>query len=65
MEMPAPTKSEGYTDIVEKDKALEALSAFMPNGFPFGMAVPHVAPDDPCPCGSGLKYRYCHGKITN
>ena len=63
--MPAPTKSEGYTDIVEKDKALEALSAFMPNGFPFGMAVPHVAPDDPCPCGSGLKYRYCHGKITN
>ena len=63
--MPAPTKSEGYTDLVEKDKALEALSAFMPNGFPFGMAVPHVAPDDPCPCGSGLKYRYCHGKITN
>ena len=63
--MPVPTKSEGYTDLVEKDKALEALSAFMPNGFPFGMAVPHVAPDDPCPCGSGLKYRYCHGKITN
>ena len=63
--MPAPTKSEGYTDLVEKDKALEALSDRMPAGFPFGMAVPHVAPDDPCPCGSGLKYRYCHGKITN
>ena len=63
--MPAPTKSEGYTDLVEKDKALEALSDRMPTGFPFGMAVPHVAPDDPCPCGSGLKYRYCHGKITN
>ena len=63
--MPAPTKSEGYTDLVEKDKALEALSDRMPAGFPFGMAIPHVAPDDPCPCGSGLKYRYCHGKITN
>ena len=63
--MPAPTKSDGYTDLVEKDKALEALSDRMPAGFPFGMAIPHVAPDDPCPCGSGLKYRFCHGKITN
>lgn len=22
-----------------------------------------VAPDDPCPCGSGLSYRLCHGKL--
>ena len=21
-----------------------------------------VAPDDPCPCGSGLSYRFCHGR---
>jgi preprotein translocase subunit SecA len=26
------------------------------------MAVRHVAPDDPCPCGSGLKYKNCHGR---
>ena len=25
-------------------------------------SVPRVGPDDPCPCGSGLKYRNCHGK---
>ena len=21
-----------------------------------------VGPNDPCPCGSGLKYKKCHGK---
>ena len=30
-----------------------------------GFAIPHVAPDDPCPCGSGLRYGNCHGKILN
>lgn len=48
--MPSPTVSDGYA---------------LPKGFPFGLAVPHVAPDDPCPCCSGLKYRFCHGKILN
>ena len=24
-----------------------------------------VAPDDPCPCGSGLSYRLCHGKYVS
>ena len=23
---------------------------------------PKVARNDPCPCGSGLKYKRCHGK---
>ena len=63
--MPRPTISEGYSDEIEKDDALKALSAMMPEGFPFGMAIPHVAPDDPCPCGSGLRYSRCHGKMLN
>ena len=29
------------------------------------MAVRPVGPDEPCPCGSGLSYRRCHGKILN
>jgi len=29
------------------------------------MLVPKVDLDDPCPCGSGLKYRSCHGKYLN
>ena len=28
-------------------------------------AIPHVAPDDPCPCGSGLRYCHCHGKYLS
>jgi len=63
--MPRPTISEGYTDLIEKDEALEKLSALMPEGFPFGLAIPHVAPTDPCPCGSGLRYGHCHGKKLN
>ena len=31
----------------------------------YSMAVRHVGPDDPCPCGSGLSYRRCHGKNLN
>lgn len=33
--------------------------------YKYNMAVKHVAPDDPCPCGSGLSYRRCHGKNLN
>ncbi len=25
-------------------------------------SAPHVGRNDPCPCGSGLKYKNCHGK---
>lgn len=24
-----------------------------------------VGPDDPCPCGSGFSYRFCHGKYSS
>jgi len=26
--------------------------------------VPKVGRNDPCPCGSGKKYKQCHGKIA-
>src|SRR5690625_4897497 len=26
--------------------------------------VPRVGRDAPCPCGSGKKYKHCHGKLT-
>lgn len=49
--MPDPTVSEGYGGIS--------------SDFPIGFAIPHVAPDDPCPCGSGLRYCRCHGKYLS
>ena len=29
-----------------------------------GTAVPKVGRNDPCPCGSGKKYKQCHGKLA-
>lgn len=29
-----------------------------------GMAVPKVGRNEPCPCGSGKKYKHCHGKLA-
>jgi preprotein translocase subunit SecA len=31
---------------------------------PFVSAVPKVGRNDPCPCGSGKKYKQCHGKLA-
>jgi len=31
-------------------------------GRPNGQAVRKVARNDPCPCGSGKKYKHCHGR---
>ncbi len=31
----------------------------------FWMGVPRVERNDPCPCGSGLKYKNCHGKYNS
>lgn len=30
---------------------------------PFVREVPKVGRNEPCPCGSGKKYKVCHGKI--
>jgi preprotein translocase subunit SecA len=27
-------------------------------------AVPRVGRNEPCPCGSGQKYKHCHGKLA-
>ena len=51
--MPEPTISDGYAKELSSQE------------FPLGFAIPHVAPDDPCPCGSGLRYCRCHGKFLS
>ncbi|MDR0480243.1 MAG: preprotein translocase subunit SecA [Burkholderiaceae bacterium] len=27
-------------------------------------SIPHVGRNDPCPCGSGKKYKFCHGALN-
>ena len=51
--MPEPTISEGFASEMQTEQ------------YPLGFAIPHVAPDDPCPCGSGLRYCHCHGKYLS
>ena len=31
---------------------------------PFVRDVPKVGRNDPCPCGSGRKYKQCHGQLA-
>jgi len=49
--MPKPTMSDGF-GLPDSD-------------FPVGFSIPHVAANDPCPCGSGLRYCRCHGKYLS
>lgn len=49
--MPEPTVTSGFGSI--------------DSDFPLGFSIPHVAADDPCPCGSGLRYCRCHGKYLS
>lgn len=31
---------------------------------PFVRSQPKIGRNEACPCGSGQKYKYCHGKLT-
>jgi len=43
----------------------ELAEAAMPGAAkPFEREFPKVGRNDPCPCGSGKKYKHCHGKIS-
>jgi preprotein translocase subunit SecA len=35
----------------------------VPAAAPFVRAVPKVGRNEPCPCGSGRKYKHCHGTL--
>ena len=34
-----------------------------PSAAPFVRAIPKVGRNEPCPCGSGRKYKHCHGTL--
>jgi preprotein translocase subunit SecA len=52
-----------YTAPTETGEVQTTVDAGTQNqGRPAGM--PHVGRNDPCPCGSGKKFKFCHGKLT-
>ncbi len=47
----------GQAQVTEEDAA--KLQSFLE-----GQSVPRVGRNDPCPCGSGKKYKHCHGRLS-
>jgi preprotein translocase subunit SecA len=52
-----------YTHPNEDGSVSHEADAGLLGGDPAG-AVPKVGRNDPCPCGSGKKYKSCHGKLA-
>ncbi len=46
------------------DEALGAANANRDDSRQPALAGPKVGRNDPCPCGSGKKYKHCHGKLS-
>ncbi|MFC5521236.1 preprotein translocase subunit SecA [Polaromonas jejuensis] len=53
----APTETGGVETTVDEESQRRARS--VP-----GSARPRVGRNDPCPCGSGKKYKLCHGRLS-
>ena len=51
----APTESGETETTVDEATRRQAIPA---------SAMPRVGRNDPCPCGSGKKFKLCHGKLT-
>ncbi|NML26851.1 preprotein translocase subunit SecA [Zoogloea dura] len=46
------------------DEALAAANPDRENSLPVQNLAPKAGRNDPCPCGSGKKYKHCHGKLS-
>jgi preprotein translocase subunit SecA len=46
------------------DEALAAVATEKPKPAPFVKPIGKVGRNDPCPCGSGKKYKQCHGRLA-
>ena len=46
------------------DEALATAATAEKKPQPQERAMPKVGRNDPCPCGSGKKYKHCHGKLS-
>jgi preprotein translocase subunit SecA len=59
---PAPALENVQYHHADYDEALAAGPE--PAQLPFQRNMQKVGRNDPCPCGSGKKYKHCHGKLT-
>lgn len=54
------TSTSGGQDPLAGDEAVESQGKITP----FVREQPKVGRNDPCPCGSGKKFKQCHGKLS-
>jgi preprotein translocase subunit SecA len=62
-------KAESDVEAVEEqhrkaDKVPKEFTHQSTNAVEKPPEVPRVGRNEPCPCGSGKKYKQCHGKLT-
>jgi preprotein translocase subunit SecA len=55
----APTETGEVETKLDERTARQIASAAIATA-----AMPRVGRNDPCPCGSGKKYKHCHGKLA-
>jgi preprotein translocase subunit SecA len=55
----ATAEDEGGPDV-----AVAAAPSPMPGAQPMVRSTQKVGRNDPCPCGSGKKFKQCHGKLA-
>jgi preprotein translocase subunit SecA len=58
----APTETGGVETQLDESTTRTATAGGAAGAAAFAMA--HVGRNDPCPCGSGKKYKQCHGRLT-
>jgi preprotein translocase subunit SecA len=61
-----PAAARGGGDALPGLRGIGAAPApgATPGGAPFVRDVPKVGRNEPCPCGSGRKYKHCHGALA-
>ena len=55
----APTETGEVETVLDERTARQIATAAIAKA-----AIPRVGRNDPCPCGSGKKYKHCHGKLA-
>ncbi|MDP2267013.1 MAG: preprotein translocase subunit SecA [Thiobacillus sp.] len=63
-DVPAVALSEGLSNVQYQHAGYDEAQDFAEAEAAAGGAYPKVGRNDPCPCGSGKKYKQCHGKLN-
>jgi preprotein translocase subunit SecA len=59
-----PEFGDGGSGVSEADTQAQDAVLGLDKPQPFVRAGEKVGRNDPCPCGSGKKYKHCHGKLS-